>query len=153
MRKNYPNGGGADLARWGVDKREWYRGNVESKTKELSEMRYEPMYYEPQRIPKLKLSDCVDTKKYDAKMKALKDMGLPEKTLELLRLFAYRFIKIDFEGVANYYAFQATEKEKQAIERLRLVLVDDGSLGGFIEDNLIRIADEIKQYALKNENE
>ena len=48
------------------------------------------------------------------------------------------FIKIDFESVANYYFFNAGEEEKKAIERLRLVLTDNG-LNGFVEDDLIKI--------------
>ena len=52
--------------------------------------------------------------------------------------FCYRFLKIDFESVANYYAFNASEEMKKAMERLRLVLVD-GGVNGFIEDELLRI--------------
>jgi hypothetical protein len=48
-------------------------------------------------------------------------------------------LKIDFEAVADYYSFRATEEEKEAIERLRLVIVDNGQVGGFIEDELLRI--------------
>ena len=40
--------------------------------------------------------------------------------------------------MANYYAFNASEEEKKAIERLRLVLVD-GALRGFVEDELLNI--------------
>ena len=57
---------------------------------------------------------------------------------EVLKLFAYRFIKIDFERVANYYEFNASDEEQKAIERLRLVLVDNG-INGFIEDDLIKL--------------
>ena len=53
-------------------------------------------------------------------------------------MFAYRFIKIDFEQVANYYYFNASDEEQKAIERLRLILTDNG-LNGFIQDDLIRI--------------
>ena len=57
----------------------------------------------------------------------------------MLKIFCYRFIKIDFESVANYYAFNASEEEQKAIERLRLVLTDSGGVEGFIEDDLLRI--------------
>ena len=49
-----------------------------------------------------------------------------------------RFIRIDFEAVANYYTFFASEEEKKAIERLRLVLTDNGK-DGFIEDEMLRV--------------
>lgn len=69
-------------------------------------------------------------------------MDLSAEQKSVLKLFAYRFIKIDFESVANYYAFNATPQEQEAIERLRLVLVD-GALDGFVEDGLIRMHEDI----------
>ena len=59
-------------------------------------------------------------------MAALNEYDLTPEQREVLSVFAYRFIKIDFESVANYYAFNAGEEEKKAIERLRLVLTDMG---------------------------
>ena len=66
------------------------------------------------------------------------DSDLPIGRQTLLKMFAYRFIKIDFENVANYYYFNASEEEQKVIERLRLVLIDDG-VNGFIEDDLVDI--------------
>jgi spore germination protein YaaH len=63
---------------------------------------------------------------------------LTDDQKSLLKFFAYRFIKIDFENVANYYSFNASEEEQKAIERLRLVLTDNG-VKGFIEDDLLKI--------------
>ena len=60
-------------------------------------------------------------------------------------MFAYRFIKIDFESVANYYYFNAGNEEQKAIERLRLVLVD-GGIEGFIEDDLLKIMETIGEW-------
>lgn len=56
-----------------------------------------------------------------------------------MRLFAYRFLKIDFEAVADYYAHQASEEERRILSRLRTVLLDAGDVDGFIEDDLLRI--------------
>lgn len=109
-----------------------------SKTEALSELAYNSCYYEPKEKPTLTLSECVDLGKFNAKVKALDEYGLTEEQKEVLKIFAYRFIKIDFESVANYYAYNATEEEKKAIERLRLVLVDNGE-NGFIEDDMLRI--------------
>jgi len=51
-------------------------------------------------------------------------------------------LKIDFENVANYYYYNASDEEKEIIERLRLVLIDNGE-NGFIEDELLRITKTI----------
>ena len=77
-----------------------------------------------------------------AKVAALDEYELTEEQKGVLKLFAYRFIKIDFERVANYYAFNATDEEKKAIERLRLVLVDNG-INGFIEDDMLRVLERV----------
>ena len=70
----------------------------------------------------------------------------------MLKKFACRFIKIDFEAVANYYYFNAGEEEKKAIERLRLVLTDNGA-NGFIEDDMLRLADEHRESVYFDEEE
>lgn len=98
----------------------------------------ESIYYEPKEIQQ-SLYDCVNLEVFNKKISAIEEYDLSEEQKEVLRLFAYRFIKIDFEAVANYYATKATEEEKKAIERLRLVLVDN-ALNGFIEDDLLKIA-------------
>lgn len=107
-------------------------------TNRLSELKFDTPYYQPIRKPEIKLRDCVNLEKFEAKVKALDEYDLTEEQKAVLKLFAYRFIKIDFENVANYYAFNASEEEKKAIERLRLVLTD-GTLKGFVEDELLNI--------------
>jgi hypothetical protein len=107
-------------------------------TNRLSELKFDTPYYQPIRKPEIKLLDCVNLEKFEAKVKALDEYDLTEEQKAVLKLFAYRFIKIDFENVANYYAFNASEEEKKAIERLRLVLTD-GTLKGFVEDELLNI--------------
>ena len=125
---------------------------LKSKTEELSKLQYNSCYYEPREKPRLKLEDCVNMDKFNAKLQALNEYDLTDKQREVLKLFAYRFIKIDFESVANYYAFNATEEEKKAIERLRLVLVDNGERG-FIEDDMLQIlnAEIAKEMGRENE--
>lgn len=135
-----------DLKDWGVDVPiDW--GNDASEEKEMSETEKlsnievnENVYYEPTEKPNLKLEECFDTTKFNQKLEFLNGLNLDAKQKETLKMFAYRFIKIDFESVANYYAFNATEEEKKAIERLRLVLVD-GGVNGFIEDDILKIAE------------
>ena len=121
-----------DLEDWGV--------NVPSikNTELLSNLKYDPLYYEPKEIPNIELEDCVNLEKFNKKLEALDEYNLTDEQKRVLKLFVYRFIKIDFESVANYYFFNAGEEEKKAIERLRLVLTDNG-MNGFIEDDLIKI--------------
>lgn len=132
--------GDLPLSDWGVPA--WTEEEEEKikATEELSSMAYDTPYYEPQEVPGIILKDCVDMDKFNAKVEAINDFQLSPEQKEVLKLFAYRFIKIDFERVATYYAFNASEEEKKAIERLRLVLVDAGSVQGFIEEDMIRIA-------------
>lgn len=111
---------------------------LKTQTEMLSKLKYNSCYYEPKEKPKLKLRDCVNLDKYEKKMAAIKKMKLSDEEKEVLRLFAYRFIKIDFQSVADYYAFNASEEMQEAIERLRLVLVDNGEKG-YIEDDMLKI--------------
>lgn len=113
-------------------------------TELLSGLEYDPLYYEPTEMPNVKLIDCVDLSKYKAKIEALEEYDLTDEQKEVFKLFAYRFIKIDFERVANFYSFNAKEEEKKAIERLRLVLTDSG-INGFVEDDLLRILEVTDQ--------
>ena len=122
------------LSEWGVDI------PTRKNTDLLSTLEHNTVYYEPSEKPTMTLADCVDLTVYNKKIEALEELKLSKDLIETLRVFAYRFIKIDFESVANYYAYNATEEEKKAIERLRLVLTDDG-VDGFIEDDLLRILD------------
>ena len=114
------------------------RGAPKKETEKLADAKYVPMYYEPKQKPDIKLIDCIDFTKFIAKRDIVKNSALPEMLKETLLWFCYRFLKIDFESVANYYYFNATEPEKEIIERLRLVLVDGGD-AGFIEDDLLRL--------------
>lgn len=118
----------------------------ETKTEQLSKLRFEDIYYTPKETPMLKLEDCYDLELFNAKIKAIEESKLPKAAKEVMKIFAYRFIRVDFESVANYYAFNASEEERRIIERLRLVLVD-GSLDGFINDDILRINEYIKDYA------
>lgn len=132
--------GDCPLQDWGVPAWDEEEEEKEKATEALSQMAYDTPYYEPKENPAIRLEDCADLEKYKAKVAALQDYDLTDEQRKVMEIFAYRFIKIDFEKVATYYAFNATEEEKKAIERLRLVLVDSGSIRGFIEDDMIRVA-------------
>lgn len=128
----------SELKGWGVELKPL------KETAKLSELKYDPMYFVPEDKTIFSLESCLNFDKFNAKMAALEEYDLTKKEKELLKNFVYRFIRIDFQRVAEYYAFHASEEMQKAMERLRLVLVDDGSLGGFIEDDLLRINEELK---------
>lgn len=107
-------------------------------TEKLSEVKFVDVYYQPKEIPEITLKDCINTELFEKKMSVIESSALPDEMKDVMKLLAYRFLKIDFEAVANYYAFNATEEEKRIIERLRCVLVD-GSLEGFVEDRMLRV--------------
>ena len=112
-------------------------------TEKLSGIEDKFAYYEPKNVGQIDLNDCINLDKFNAKVDAINSMDLTDMQKETLKLFAYRFIRIDFEAVANYYAFFATEEEKKAIERLRLVVVD-GGLNGFIKDELFKLRENMR---------
>ena len=117
-----------------------------AETQILSDLEYKSMYYEPKEVPEIRLEDCVDRTKFDEKMKVVDESGLPEKTKEALRWFVYRFLRIDFQAVADYYAFKASEEEKSVIERLRMVLID-GGVEGFLQDRMLRVMNNLQGLA------
>ena len=127
------------LEEWGLDIPE------KTDTERLSELKFESIYYEPEEKPNINLSDCIDTEKFDVKIEAIENSDLSDEKKNVLKMFAYRFLKIDFENVANYYFFNADEEEQKVMERLRLVLCDSG-LNGFIEDDILRAHEEIEGW-------
>ena len=127
--------GGFDFCWPGVDEEEEDDRRI---TSQLSEIAFKSIYYEPKAVKNLTLLGCVDNSLYDKKMAAIEESDLSEGGKAVMRIFAERFRRIDFEGVANYYAFVATPSEQKVMRRLRLVLADDGCIEGFLEDDLIR---------------
>ena len=118
----------------------------ERKAKEtelLSEVKFTSAYYEPRDVVGLRLMDCVDDSLVEKKRQAVLESGLTDSQKGVLLKFCDRFRKIDFEGVANYFAFKATPEERDVMMRLRLVLVDDGSVAGFVEDGLLRVQESV----------
>jgi hypothetical protein len=127
------------LTHWGLEL------PIATETEKLSVLQFEDVYYTPTEKPNITLSDCLNLDKFNAKKEIIQNSDLSEDQKNILTFFAYRFIQIDFENVANYYFFNADEKEKEIIERLRLVLCDNG-INGFIEDDLLRIHKQILDW-------
>lgn len=109
-----------------------------TETEKLSEVKFVDAYYQPRLMPDITLRDCINTELFDKKVEFIESLNLSKEMKKTMRMLAYRFIRIDFESIANYYAFNANDEEKRAIERLRCVLVD-GAIDGFIGDSLLRV--------------
>jgi len=124
------------LEEWGIDIPEI------KNTELLSEVNINSIYYTPEEKPFIDITDCIELEKYHKKIEIVNKASIDEEKKNIFKLLAARFIKIDYEAIANYYAYNATEEERSIIERLRLVLIDNG-IDGFIEDELLKIKNEI----------
>lgn len=123
---------------WGVP--------VPKETERLSDLKFSNMYYKPKEIPNIDLGQCVNLEKFHAKLQVIEEADLTQGQKDILKYFTYRFIKIDFENVANYYYFNASEEEKKVMERLRLVLCD-GGVNGFIEEHLLKVYSILEDWS------
>lgn len=69
------------------------------------------------------LSDLADETQYRELLAEIDAMALPGEVAQFLRLAATRFIRFDFENIAEYYA-QADALTQRSFERLVLVILD-----------------------------
>lgn len=123
----------AELEEWGLECK------AEQKTSELSKIEFSDTYYKPSRFENLTLKDCIDTSLFDKKSDFIEKSKLKKEQKQTMKMFAYRFLKIDFEAVADYYTHNASDEEREVLARLRMVLLDSGHIDGFIQDDLLRI--------------
>lgn len=143
------------LSDWGLDTELINELEEEKKeTEKLSTLEFDSIYYEPVDGAVDSLKDCIDMTKYNEKIKAISEYSLSTDSFEALEVLARRFIRIDFQKIADYWgSSKCSEDEKKAIERLRLVLVD-GGLGGFIEDHLLKLtAGLFEEYEVSVKND
>lgn len=117
---------------WGLDI------PIEKETEKLSILQFEDVYYKPKELPNINLKDCINESLFNKKIEFIERSKLSEETKRTLTMFAYRFLKIDFQSLADYYYFNASDEEQKVMERLRLVLCDAG-MDGFIQDDMLRI--------------
>lgn len=122
-----------ELSEWGLECK------AEQKTSELSKIEFSDIYYKPSRFENLTLKDCIDTSLFDKKSDFIEKSKLTKEQKQTMKMFAYRFLKIDFEAVADYYTHNASDEEREVLARLRMVLLDSGNIDGFIQDDLLRI--------------
>lgn len=122
-----------ELSEWGLECK------AEQKTSELSKVEFSDIYYKPSRFENLTLKDCIDTSLFDKKSDFIEKSKLTKEQKQTMKMFAYRFLKIDFEAVADYYTHNASDEEREVLARLRMVLLDSENIDGFIQDDLLRI--------------
>lgn len=121
-------------------------------TEKLSEVKFYDVYNTPKNTPDINLRESINLDQFEKKLDVINQSSLTDEQKEVMKLLAYRFIKIDFESVANYYAFNASDEEKRVIERLRCVLVD-GAIDGFIEDNMLSVVEHFEYNNIVEEQE
>lgn len=88
------------------------------------------------------IDECIDTHSVKELLAAIDNSNVSEEQKEMLRVCAYRFAKIDFRNMAEYYAHQ--QKEMQGLmEDNALVIIDFNKAieKGFVEmtDRLMNI--------------
>jgi len=80
---------------------------------------YKPMQENPPAI-----NELYDITIYKQKLKQIEETGIKDKKLiEFLQLAATRFIKFNFQNIAEYYAHQPAEVQ-DIMEKLVLVIID-----------------------------
>lgn len=127
------------LSDWGLDLPE----DKEEKIKNEYTNKIKSPVYIPTLEKKPELSDIVNREKYDELILKINDSGISEIEKDFLRLAATRFLKFNYENIAEYYSH--SEKEVQSIfEDLALVIID---FGNAIENGFVKISETIqKQY-------
>lgn len=75
-----------ELKDWGIEIEAWDDEEVKREEKRkatemLSELKFEDIYYTPKVKPSMKLEDCVDLSKFEAKIKALDECKLLNKAM------------------------------------------------------------------------
>lgn len=112
--------------------------DFESNPKDLRGTKYSSKIPHIQYIPKSRICpssfSLYNTEKYDALRKLVDESDLPKDVKKMLILASTRFIKFDYEKVAEFYSHQ-DKKVQELMEKLGLVIIDfdDALENGFIE--------------------
>ena len=109
-----------DMADFGFDMKE---DEDETYTRKV-----EGLYYEPSGI-RPTVGELVDTAEYDEKMGIVAAAEVTEEVRGFLAMAAARFLRFDYEAIAEYYC-NAPESEREAMRELWLVIVDEGGVIG-----------------------
>lgn len=140
-----------ELSEFGLNLDDWHINIKDTEKLSFSGKLNKNLYMQKGKRPdRFSLAECIDLSLYSAKKKIVDDSGLSDCEKTLFTFFCYRFIKIDFQRVAKYYIWFASPEEKRLIERLRMVLIDNG-VGGFVEDGLLAQIDFLDKYIKGNE--
>lgn len=94
---------------------------------------------------KPEINELADTQKYDDLVDEIDASGLPESVKKFLRIGATRFIKFNFDKIADYYAASSKQVQK-AFEDQLLVIIDYDKA---IEKGLINFQQQIEDAERK----
>lgn len=100
-------------------------------TMKVSKIQYEPLGIS------VDLDDLYDTEKYNKLIQEIEASNLSEEEKEFLRLAAGRFVRFDFDNIAEYYCTNASPEMQRLMEKLALIIVDfnDAIENEFVEMN------------------
>lgn len=110
------------VAGWGIEKK-MLRPDKENYSQNMVRPKISDFIYEPKGQKPI-ISDCVDTTEMDGVLERLKAVkGITKEERRVLEICAYRFARIDFSKMAEYYA-QSGKAMQAAMEDNFLVLID-----------------------------
>ena len=101
------------------------------------------------------LEDCINVDRYIVLLKDIdrlcKNNKITEEEAKFLKLCATRWIKFDYENVAQYYATKASKEFQKCLEKSAMVLID---IDKAFENTIIASRDYIenisKSYIAEN---
>lgn len=136
-----------ELNKWGfeIDRIRKTEGLPQSNSKKLEDSYSQEIgkvLYEPKQTNHKPFDLYSKSKTFDKEINEIENAEIRE----LLKIRAAYFVDLNFSKIADYYAYQASEKEKRIFEKLALVLLDKDQL---IENGFSDLMDELD----KNEYE
>lgn len=107
-----------------------------------------PPIYEPKGLD-VDVDDLFDDSQCIELLKKIEELDVDEKMKKFLRYAAYRFVRLNFQYIAEYYSKLKDKKLKKIFEELALVVIDYGKAieSGFVqlvEDILEQIKEELE---------
>jgi len=107
-----------------------------------------PPIYEPKGLD-VDIEDLYDDSRCLELLEKIEKLDVDEKVKKFLRYAAYRFVKLNFQYIAEYYSGLGDKKLKKIFEELALVIIDYGKAIEFgfvqlVEDILEQIKEELE---------
>ena len=98
-----------------------------------------PPIYKPTKPKKPKLSECVDTTKYEQMLADIDASNISEDDKKLLKLAAVRHIVFNYENICEYYC-HSDKEVKKLMEDSALVIID---INDAIKNGFVKLTEEL----------